>query len=512
MKSLSTKTLRGAFLALVMLGFFPIIIPLVRAQSTPASADTNSASSAVTTNSALANAAPPPVTSSAAADQATNSAPISPTASTDTTTPAANTGDTNAPAADMASPGATAAPATELIGPPAPGSASAPVAGSPGSEGAMPGNNPAVTDVTNNPGAVAGLGQRKLPFYFGLDLGEMYDDNIFISPNGEKKSSFITHVSPSLDYQRGDQTAPNANYLNLYFAPTVFIYHDQDNINRIDYNGDIYYQHNWTRLSLGIEQNYQHLTDSTLDEGTLVSRNIYTTKLIADYLYNDDLTLYGTGTQQINSYPGITINEWDIDTYALYQIAPKLSIGAGPRFAFLDITGAPNEAHQDLLARLRYVPDSHFVVSFEGGVEYLEYQGDQASRLLPIFDTNITYMPFNDTSLFVEAGRSTENSYDLQGDTIDYSSVDIGASQVFLRNFKATVTGGYNNSSYQQTSGPQGASSREDDYFIAKGSVQWTPNQWLEVEGSYQWSNNNSSTSQFTFTDNQVDIQSTVKF
>ncbi len=42
--------------------------------------------------------------------------------------------------------------------------------------------------------------------------------------------------------------------------------------------------------------------------------------------------------------------------------------------------------------------------------------------------------------------------------------------------------------------------------------MQWTPNQWLQVEASYQWSNNNSTFSNFTFTDNQVDVQSTVKF
>ncbi len=168
------------------------------------------------------------------------------------------------------------------------------------------------------------------PFYFGLTAGEMYDDNILISPDNQKKDAFITHFSPMLDYQMGEQYAPHSNYLNLYFSPNVFVYDTKSGFDRTDYNGDIYYQYTWTRLAIGFEQSYAHLTDATLDEGTLVSRNIYTTKLTADYIYNDDLTLYGTGTQQINSYPGITINEWDIDTYALYKIAPKLELGAGP--------------------------------------------------------------------------------------------------------------------------------------------------------------------------------------
>jgi hypothetical protein len=28
-------------------------------------------------------------------------------------------------------------------------------------------------------------------------------------------------------------------------------------------------------------------------------------------IYNDDLSLYETGTQQVNNYPGSTVNEWD---------------------------------------------------------------------------------------------------------------------------------------------------------------------------------------------------------
>ena len=505
MKQIPMHPLRGALIAFALL--CALLVPLLRAQpdatpstnaaTTPA-ATTGTTTAIITTNAAPTNAVPPATPADAAS---TNAVP----------------GATNAPAAEPEgppTPGEMAAPGSELVGPPAPGSANAPVGvGLGGPDSSMPTNNPAVTDVTNNPGAVAGLGQRKLPFYFGLDLGEMYDDNILISPDNEKQSAFITHITPSIDYMMGDQTSPHMNYLNVYFAPSIYIYDKGGRYNRIDYNGDIYYQYNWTRLQLGLEQNYQHLTDASLDEGTLVSRDIYTTKAIADYLYNDDLTLYATGTQQISNYPTLDLTEWDLDTFALYQIAPKLQVGAGPRFAWLDISGAPNETHQDLLARLRYVPDSKFVVSFEGGAEYLQYQDNTPSRVLPIFDMNVTYVPFLDTTLFVEASKSTNNSFDLRGDTIDSTQIQAGASQVFLRNFKATVTGGYNNSEYQGNQGDaQGGKRREDDYFFGKGAVQWAPNQYLEVEASYQYSNNDSSFNQFGFTDNQVDLQTTVKF
>jgi len=495
MKTMGKYLQFAALAALAVLGY-----GLLRAQpgTAPAAApETN----AVTSTSTVTPAATE-TTGTTTAIISTNGAP------TNAAAPATNAPATNAEPEGPPTPGEMAAPGSELVGPPAPGSSNMPAP-----SGGSPTENPAVTDVTNNPGAVAGLGQRKLPFYFGLDLGEMYDDNILISPDNQKKDSFITHITPSIDFQHGEQTAPHMNYLNLYFAPSIYLYNTRGGYNRIDYLGDIYYQYNWTRLQVGVEQNYQHRTDASLDEGTLVSRNIYTTKAFADYLYNDDLTLFATAQQQISNYPTLDLTEWDIDTFALYQVAPKLQLGAGPRFAWLDISGAPNETHQDLLARLRYIPDTKFVLTFEGGVEYLQYQGPTASRLLPIFDVNFSYSPIPDTNLFIVASRSTNNSFDLRGDTIDANQVQAGASQVFLRNFRATVSGGYNNSEYQGNQGDlQGGQRRQDDYFFCKGSLEWSPNQWMQVEASYQYSNNDSTFDQFGFTDNQVDLSTTVKF
>jgi hypothetical protein len=372
-------------------------------------------------------------------------------------------------------------------------------------------NSPAVEDITNQTGLSDDLWRLGSPLHFGLVVGEIYDDNVFISP--KKTASFLTHISPSIDFQKGDQTAPDMNYLNLYFAPTIDLYQNLTNKNRIDYNGDIYYQYSWTRLTLAFEQQYQHLTDANLDVGGLVSRDIYTTKLSANYVYDDDLTLFGTATQQVNNYPGLTINEWDIDSYALYQVAPKLLLGAGPRFCFLDITGAPNETHPDLLFRLKYIPDRRFTVGFDGGVEYLQYQDNTPSRVLPIFDCNITYSPKEGSWLFASAGRTTVNSYDLRGDTVAYTSVQAGASQRFHQNINFTLTVGYNMSDYEANPGQlENGPRRKDDYYFAKGGAEWDPNLWLKVEASYQWSENHSTFAQNTFSDNQINVQSSIKF
>ncbi len=134
--------------------------------------------------------------------------------------------------------------------------------------------------------------------------------------------------------------------------------------------------------------------------------------------------------------------------------------------------------------------------------------------MLPIFDFNVTYMPWDDTSVFAEAGRTTTNSFDFAGDTIDYTSVQIGASQKFMQKFTFTATGGYSEAQYQQSIqiAPGVSSTRDDDYFYGKANVRWDPNDWLNVQATYQWSRNISTVGSTTFTDNQIDLQSSVKF
>jgi hypothetical protein len=146
-------------------------------------------------------------------------------------------------------------------------------------------------------------------------------------------------------------------------------------------------------------------------------------------------------------------------------------------------------------------------------VEYLQYQDNTPSRVFPIFDCNANYAPFDGTGLFVYAYRATVNSYDIQGDTIAYTSVQGGASQQFLRDIKFTFSVGYNMSDYNESSGQlQNSIRRKDDYYFAKGGVEWDPKVWLKFEATYQWSENHSTFAENTFNDNQINLQSSIKF
>jgi hypothetical protein len=351
------------------------------------------------------------------------------------------------------------------------------------------------------------------PFHFGLTAGETYDDNIFISP--QKTADFVSHISPAIDFEKGDKTAASANYFNAFFTPTFFLYADNSNQNRQNYDADLFYQHEWTRLTLGIGQRYQHLTDASIDIGNLAKRNVYTTTLNGSYFYNDHLNFFGTATQCITSYESganIHTNEWIIDGYALYQMAPKLALGIGPRIAFIDILGAPNEAHQDLLLHLIYNPQGKINVTLSAGLEHLEYQNNVSDHLLPIFDFTANYNPRDGTIFYLSGSRQSVNSYNLAGETYLNTVGQVGFKQRFMQNKYFMLSASYTMADYEFGSPPSGGLKRKDDYYSVNVGVEWDLKDWLKLSARYQYSEDASNIAQRSFNDNQVDIQASIWF
>jgi hypothetical protein len=354
------------------------------------------------------------------------------------------------------------------------------------------------------------------PFFFGLIVGEMYDDNIFISP--QKSGDFITHVTPTIDFVEGDKTAANANYFNVVFRPTLFFYQNNPAQNRQDYFADAIYQHQWTRLTLSLAQRYENLTDPSIDTGNFFKRQIYTTTFSGSYFVDDKLSVAGSEIQRLSYFPNQAISstsEWITDLYALYQVAPKLSLGIGPRIGFVDIAGAPNQTYQDLLLRLSYQASEKISLSFEGGGEYRQFEGNP-DRLYPIFDLNATYTPFDGTAISLSAYRQEVVSYEEIGDDYVSTLVQANFKQRFLTNFFFLAAAGYTFNDYEATSGQgtgqNSGAGRRDNYFYLNGGVEWDPREWLSISGRYQYSEDDSTFSQNSFNDNQFDLQAGVQF
>jgi hypothetical protein len=376
------------------------------------------------------------------------------------------------------------------------------------------GPNSAVENITGKSNFFEDLFSRGSPLFYGVIAGETYDDNIFISPH--KTGDFVTHVAPIVDFVTGDKVAANSNYFNIVFRPTLFFYANNSDENRVDYYVDALYQHQWTRLTLAVESRYEKLTDASIDTGNFFKRDIYTNSLTGTYDYDDHLNFTGSETQRTSFYQnqGITeTSEWVTDFYASYQLTPKISLGVGPRIGYLDIVGAPDQTYQDLIFRLSYPVSEKINISFDGGAEYRQFQGDSSpSRIFPIFDFNVSYTPFDGTQLSFSGYRQQVVSDDLIGQDYLNTTVQANLKQRFLQDFFILASVGYNLAEYQPDSAQEQGPQRTDNYYFLNAGIEWDPREWLSVSARYQFSQDKSSLGENSFNDNQFDVQTSLQF
>jgi hypothetical protein len=372
--------------------------------------------------------------------------------------------------------------------------------------------NPAVEEYAGKPSLFDELFSRGSPFHYALAVGETYDDNIFISP--DKRADLVTHVAPSLAYEQGDKTAANANYLSAIFRPTLYFYAHNSQQNRVDYYADALYQHSWTRLTLSLEQRWDELSGTDIDVGNFFQRDIYTTTLTGNYTYDSQLSFTGIETQRISNYQEVAISsthEWITDLYANYEVAPKLTLGIGPRFGFDTIATQPGQTYQDLLFRLAYKISAKINLSFDGGGEYRQFDGG-TDRIYPVFDMSASYTPFDGTQLSLSANRQEVISFgDIGGDYLN-TQVQVSLRQRFLENFYFLSSAGYQLDAYEQVAGQGVANNREDNYLFLNAGVEWDPQAWINVSTRYQYSQDDSTMAANKFNDNQFDIQTALQF
>ena len=311
----------------------------------------------------------------------------------------------------------------------------------------------AVQDVTNKPETWwEDFLSHTSPFHVALDLSETFDDNIFIQP--QKTSDFITSITPGISAEFGDKMASNSNYLFALAQFTEMLYARNPDQNASDYFIDLHYQHQFTRLILGIEQQVRRETETDIDVGNRVQSQVYATVATATYAYNDDLSLRGTVTQNIVNYAStdyFDTAERVVDFYALYQVLPKLSLGLGPRIGFVDIEDNPSQTYEDALVDLLYQATEKTSLTLVAGPELREYEGSNATFVTPVLDLTLKYNPSDDTTLQLEARRRRIVSYGSADEDYINNQVEASARQLVFQKVYVNFGAGYDLNDYTAT-------------------------------------------------------------
>lgn len=369
---------------------------------------------------------------------------------------------------------------------------------------------------------------RRFHYAIRLSIRGVYDDNINVS-HTHRISDYTTAIEPALMVGFGDINERQENYVQLVYAPSIFLYAEHDEANAVQHLIHLEGQYHLSRLTLRLSQDVQILDGSNLDIATGTDPvhdrvnvdvggrtrvNIFTTSLGASY--------YVSGKTFLSSQVGAAIYDYETllssravfgNLFINYAYSPKLTVGLGGGGGFNEVDEpTPDQTFQQALVRVDYSPGGKLKFTGSGGVEFRESEGNDDTFVSPVFGVGVQYQPFDGTSVNVDVNRRVMNSAVLAGQDYTTTSVTAALRQRFLRRCTVGVTGGYENSDYFDVVHNNNSSERSDDYFFVQPSVDVNVTRFWTVGAYYLRRQNSSSVETYSFHDNQVGLRTSLTF
>lgn len=356
----------------------------------------------------------------------------------------------------------------------------------------------------------------RLPIRARLAVSGIYDDNIFISPTNEQ-SDYIWNITPGVSYETSDPTLNLEHFFTASYDPTIVLFTDNSDQDALEHNAYAMYRYASEKLTLSLDQRFQRLSGSTTDAGNRIDRDIYNSGFLANYQV--------TGKSQLELEVGYDVADYDdnakFDTndihfglFWLYQVAPKLVLGFGPEFGWLDVQNNPNQTYQRLTGRLRYDVTEKISLTARAGVEFRQYQdtgNGEDDTLTPVMSLQALYNPFDGTELSLNVYRRVQASSVLAGQNYISTGFSVTARQRIFQKYFLGLAGGFENSEYESTNNLV-ISNRDDDYFFIRPSFDWDVTDWWTLTAFYEFRENDSTIFNNQFTNNRAGVQTTFRY
>jgi hypothetical protein len=411
-----------------------------------------------------------------------------------------------------------------LPGPPASASAPAPST----AESSAPGP----TTLLVKPHWWDSLFSQKLPIDFGFKVAGIHSDNIFFQ--NDKSEDYFTELTPSMVLTLGqpivlypqldqetiydDQNDAHLNFVQITYRPVLRLFDEHEKLDDVDQYADAIFSHQFSRLTLSVEQTYEKLSQPTVQvntPGTLVNRDVFTTLAKANYIYSDQLSTYSTFSQTVTTYIGneYTDNtEWFGDYYFLYQLSPKLSLGLGPRIGFDDVDQAPNQSFQDGLVHLYYAVTGKFTIEGSAGAELREFEHDSSpERVTPLIEAKAIYQPFDSMTFTLYGERHRIVANGTIGRDYDASIGTLELKQRLLQVVYVTLSGQYEDDEYTSFEN-DGGPAREDGIYYLKGGLEWASFRGLTIDAGYTYLRDDSNIKAFSFNESRATISASFTY
>ena len=365
----------------------------------------------------------------------------------------------------------------------------------------------------------------------------MYDDNINIQSGAAQQSDLIWSLSPGANVLAGNPgveippgvTFEGLRYLSrqpdisfsgtpakmllFNYSPTFKLFARHDNYNSIDQLAQLTGIYSFSRLILGLDQDYSKSLDTVADVGARTTSTYFTTRLTSMYQLSDRTSVEVNGQYRNTSYedPRFTgSRQWENQNWINRQLSGKVNAGLGLTLGYWDVDRSGSQTYQQAVLRMIYRLAEKMDVTASVGGEWRQYSSGAPGTWDPIFKIGANYRPLDSTTISVEGHRFQQSSASSGSQNYTETGFSCNVRQRVFEKWFANLGGSYWTVDYHAAQ--SGISvSRFDTYYAARVGLDYQFTERWSVGAYYQHRSDSSNVS-FGFENNQVGVQGSWQF
>lgn len=329
---------------------------------------------------------------------------------------------------------------------------------------------------------------------------------------GDVRSEFRRQALATFTPAVVDNSYEPRTFIFLRYTPSATIFVDHSDENALNHDVALEVRWKMAYLTVGSRTSFQTSSDANVDVGNRVDRTTFSEGLTAFYDYSQRTSFEFGLTGSFHSFSGALLDSQVVESlnWVNYSIGARTHVGAGFGVGYLTVTGDDSQFYQQLLARAQYSVTDKINLSANAGLEWRQFKHG-GTRLDPVFGGDLTYQPFEQSTITLAASRSIQNSASLVGEDIASTEVSVDFRQRLFRRYYLCFKGDYLNADYIDTGASQ-SFSRHDNVYSLTPYVRMDLPKGAALTVGYSSRHDVSTLSSFSFSQNQAFIQMNLVF